>query len=105
MDAKAVSKPVGDIATSLYAREEDHAARTATGLISHTKRSRQDGDDRSSDSSSDSSSDDSDDEGSAEEYVTRQPSRATFCLRDRPRVYRPRLVLFGSLRRSPAEPY
>jgi hypothetical protein len=64
--------------TLLYAREEDHAAWTATGLVLHTKRSRQDGDDRSSDPSSDSSSDDSDDEGSAEEYVARLPSRATF---------------------------
>jgi hypothetical protein len=34
--------------TLLYAREEDHAARTATGLVLHTKRSRQDGDDRRS---------------------------------------------------------
>jgi hypothetical protein len=82
MDAKAVSKPVGDIATSLYAREEDHAARTATGLVLRSKRSRQDGNDRSTDSSSDSSrdssSDYSDDEGSAEEYLARLPSRATF---------------------------
>jgi hypothetical protein len=68
MDAKVVSKPVGEIALLLHAREEDHAART-TGLVLRTKRSRQDGDDRSSDSSSDSSSDESGEEGSAEQNM------------------------------------
>jgi hypothetical protein len=32
-DIKAVFKPVGDLATLLYAHEEDHAVRNATGLV------------------------------------------------------------------------
>jgi hypothetical protein len=77
MDVMVVPKPVGDLEMLLYAREEDHAARTATGLVLRRKRSRKGRDDRSLDSSSDLSSDDSEDEG-VEEYVARLPSRATF---------------------------
>jgi hypothetical protein len=78
MDVKVVSKPFGYLATLLYAREEDHAARTATCLALRRKPSRQGRDDSSSCWSSDSSSDDCEDEGVVGEYVARLLFRATF---------------------------
>jgi hypothetical protein len=33
MDDKVVSKPAGDLATLLHARDEDHTARNVSGLV------------------------------------------------------------------------
>jgi hypothetical protein len=66
-ESKVVSKAVGDIAARLFSKEEDPAARTATGLVLQ-KMSAAD----------DSSDDEDDDESSVEQYVVALPSRATF---------------------------